>query len=229
MKASLSDVMSSISLAKNKLQTAGLLYDWNESTAERISNRQSRITWASSSVRPDVSSFAISSIKEYLAYLDGRHFQFQLNDGSLIQLSYDVDTRKGEVKQSRLVWYPCPIEFSLEELEYDSIRDLVLTAPTESIICRAPIRLDFSPHQIAQNHSSTHIHLGMENFRLPVHRAMEPSRFLRFIIRTIYPQTWEEFPEFKKVENWDAEDKLDADDRICGYLGWNLPTAQTGV
>lgn len=222
MKASESEIWSSINLVKKNLQDAGLLYDWNNSAVVRISNRQNRITWASSGVRPEISSVAISNVGEYLLFLDGRHYQFLLNDGSLIQLSYDFD-RGGHIKNSRLVWYPCPVQFTIEELEYESIRELVVTAPTETIVCMAPIRLAFSPEQISHNHSSTHIHLGMEKFRLPVHRAMEPSRFIRFIIRTIYPRIWDAYPVFKKCEDWLAQDVLDNDDRLYGYLGWHSP------
>ncbi len=225
MKASITDLRNSIDRVRINLHDAGLLYDWNDCSVVRLSNRRNRITWATSSVRPEVSSFPISNVGEYLAYLEGRHYQFQLNDGSLIQLSYDIDFKKDEIKQSRLVWYPCPVQFSLEELEYAPIKELVLSTPTECIVCRAPIRLDFSPDQAAHNHSSTHIHLGMEEFRLPVHRAMEPSRFIRFIIRTIYPTIWDNFKVFRTAENWAAQDNLNEDDRICGFLGWHLPVA----
>lgn len=222
MKTSEAGIRASFNSIKKNLNDAGLLYDWNQSTVVRLSNKRNRITWATSGVRPEISPFAISNVGEYLKFLDGRHYQFQLNDGSLIQLSYDFD-KVGHIKSSRLVWYPCPVQFTLEELEYDSIRELVITTPTENINCLAPIRLDFSPDQIAHNHSSTHIHLGMEHFRLPVHRAMEPSRFIRFIIRTIYPKIWETNPVFKKCEDWFAQDALNDDDRHYGFLGWNPP------
>jgi hypothetical protein len=222
MKASEAAIQASINAVKKNLDDAGLLYDWNNCTVVRISNRRKRITWATSLVRPDLTSYAISNIGEYLQFLDGRHYQFLLNDGSLIQLSYDFD-RGGDITQSRLVWYPCPVQFAPEELEYETIRELILSAPTETIACNAPIRLDFSPDQITHNHSSTHIHLGMEEFRLPVHRAMEPSRFIRFIIKTIYPKVWDAYPVFKNSEDWSAQDRLSNDDRLYGYLGWHLP------
>jgi hypothetical protein len=222
MKASEAEIRAAINSVKKNLHDSSLLYDWNNSTLVRISNRRNRITWATSGVRPEISSFPISNVGEYLLFLEGRHYQFLLIDGSLIQMSYDFN-RAGEIKNSRLVWYPCPVQFTPEELEYESIKELVVTAPTETIACRSPIRLDFSPDQISQNHSSTHIHLGMEEFRLPVHRAMEPSRFIRFIIRTVYPNIWDTYTEFRKCEDWAAQDVLNNDDRLYGYLGWHPP------
>jgi hypothetical protein len=223
MKASESAIRTSFSLIKKNLSDCGLLYSWNDSVVERLSRREKRITWATSGTRPDISSASISTISEYLMFLDGNHYQFRLNDGSLIQLSYDIDGR-GYVKQSRLVWYPCPVQFSLEELEYASITELVLHAPNETIVCRAPLRFDFSPDQAKSNHSSSHMHLGMEEFRLPVHRALEPSRFIRLIIRTMYPKIWEEFPVFKFTEDWSTQDRLGSDDRAFGFLGWHPST-----
>jgi hypothetical protein len=111
----------------------------------------------------------------------------------------------------------------LEELEYAPLEELVRTAPTEKICCRAPLRIDFSPDQISDNHSCTHLHLGMEEFRLPVHRAIEPTRFVRLIIRTIYPNIWDLFPIFREVENWAAQDFLNKDDKLVGFVSWHMP------
>lgn len=222
MKASPKSILHSIESVKLKLNKAGLLYSWNDSVVEKTSKGRKRITWASTGTAIDLLTKSDSDIEEYLNFLKEKHYQFQLIDGSLIQLSYEIDS-KHNVKSSRLVWYPCPVEFTPEALEYATIEELVTTTPTESILCKAPLRIDFSPDQASENHSSTHLHLGMENFRLPVHRALEPSRFMRLIIRTVYPDTWNSFPDFKETENWSAQDLLHADDKLIGFLSWNTP------
>lgn len=223
MKATYSKILSSIEQVKKRLESANLLHTWNQSIVENtpIKGRK-RITWAVAGTRPDVLSESNSNILEYLTFLEGRHFQFQLMDGSLIQLSYEIDSRSF-IKSSRLVWYPCPVEFMPEELEFATLEELVRTAPTEKICCRAPLRIDFSPDQMGDNHSCTHLHLGMEEFRLPVHRAIEPTRFVRLIIRTIYPHIWDSFDLFREVENWAAQDFLNDDDKLVGFVSWHIP------
>ncbi|MCU9949521.1 DUF2290 domain-containing protein [Pseudomonas sp. PDM13] len=222
MRASQPTIITAINNVKSILQRAGLLYDYNDCIAERVAQGKVRVTWSTATTRPDLTDIPDSNIKEYLIYLSGRHFNFQLFDGSLIQISYDI--KSGSIVQSRLVWFPCPVSFEPEELEYASLEELIRTAPNENIHCRAPLRFDYAPHQAADNHSSTHVHLGMENFRLPVQRPMEPRRFIRFIVRTAYPDVWSS-PEFIRddVENWSAQDRLDEDDKIYGSLNWNIP------
>jgi len=211
----------SFALIKDNLSRAGLLYDWNETVCEKAPIGR-RITWATTSTRPDLSDASNSNIDEYLTFLIGRHYHYLLSDGSMIQMSYDLDSRN-EVKQSRLVWYPCPVIFLAEELEYSSIEELVRTSPLEQIGCRAPLRFDYAPHQATNNHSTTHLHLGMEDFRLPVQRPLEPSRFVRLIIRSAYPRVWSQLDCFKTAEDWNSTDGLDEDDKIHGSISWMLP------
>lgn len=225
MRATEHQILSSIDRIKGRLEEAKLLYIWNNSIVEKTGVKgRKRITWAVAGTRPDILAESNSNINEYLTFLEGKHFQFQLIDGSLIQLSYEIDS-KSNVKSSRLVWYPCPIEFMPEELEYGTLEELVRTSPTEKIGCRAPIRVDFSPELAKPNHPHTHLHLGMEDFRLPVHRAIEPTRFVRLIVRTIYPKIWASVDIFREAENWASQDFLDEDDKAVGFLSWHIPIA----
>lgn len=222
MKAKPTTIIHCIELIGKNLSFVGLLYDKNQSVIEKSRSGKKRITWAVEGTRPDLLTDSNANIREYVELLKGRHYQFLLIDGSFIQFSYEVDSRNNIIS-SRLVWYPCPVEFVLEELEYATIDEIVLTTPLEKVLCKPPLRLDFAPHQIKENHSSTHLHLGMESFRLPVYRAMEPSRFLRLIIRTIYPDIWGSTAIFKDVDDWAASDKLSDEDKLMGFLSWQAP------
>jgi len=213
----------SFAIIKGSLSQAGILYDWNETVCEKAPIGR-RITWATTSTRPDLLDASNSNIDEYLTFLEGRHYHYLLSDGSMIQMSYDLSTRN-EVKQSRLVWYPCPVVFSPEELEYSSIDELVRTSPLEQIACRSPLRFDYAPHQAKDNHSTTHLHLGMEDFRLPVQRPLEPTRFARLIIRAAYPRIWNTLDCFRNSEDWSSADGLDEDDQICGSISWRCSVA----
>jgi hypothetical protein len=220
MRASTSDIVAAILEVRTWLQRLGLLLDFNESVIEKTSNSTKRITWAVNGVRPDLSNYKDSSIEEYVFFLKGKHYQAQLIDGSIIQISYDIK-RNNDITGARLVWYPCPTDFELQELETATIEEIVLTTPTHKLGCRAPIRIDFAPHLKSENHSSTHMHLGYEKTRLPVQRAMEPLRFLSFILRTAYPDYWLQISNNFQTGNWSAKDERDNNDILHASICWN--------
>jgi hypothetical protein len=220
MKATVSGVMRSLRAIEQSLRDLDFLYDGNECVAQSIGKGVTRVTWATTGVRPDLMSYANSSIDEYLEFLKGRHFNFMLMDGAFIQLSYDV---KGadEICGCRVVWYPCPIDFDLEDLEHEPLDTLILTTPTGRLSCRAPLRVDFAPDAATADHPATHMHAGVENFRLPLQRAVEPGRFIRLIFRTVYPALWRGKAELFQCEDWKASDNLTTEDKSVGFLGWN--------
>lgn len=223
MRAKSKAILASIEAVRENIAEAGMLLDWNDSVVEFVERGKRRVTWATTNSRPGASEFPISSVEEYLTYIVGRHYQLLLKDGSLIQMSYDFDHRN-TVISNRLVWYPCPVHFIPEELELASIEEMVQSAPTNNIYCRAPIRIDYSPSLAHDNHSATHAHLGAEDFRLPVQRALEPRRFIRLVVRTAYPEVWAKHKSFRTSEDWGAMDSLDADDKLFGALMWNPAT-----
>jgi hypothetical protein len=224
MSASTKAVQAALDQMKRRLLEAGLLEDWNPSVVEKTFDRGvRRVTWATNGVRPELVDVSLSNVREYLLFLEGRHYQFKLVDGSLIQVSYDVRERSSEVVQSRLVWYPCPVSFAPEEVFEFQLSELILSSPTELINLQAPLRIDYAPNQVADNHSTTHMHLGREEFRLPVQRPMEPCRFLRLIIRSAFPHVWSTNNIFRDVEDWTCNEALNDDDKLCGSLSWHLP------
>jgi hypothetical protein len=225
MRATVGDIQTSMRNIETQLRDLGILRDSNELTVLRLSaNRTVRLTWSTHTLGLELSKFTDSTIEEYLTFLSGRHYNFMLMDGSLIQLSYDV-FRSNQVIGSRAVWFPCPVTFTAEDLEIVTIEELVLTTPQINLSCRAPLRIDFSPRQVTPDHPSTHLHSGVEKFRLPMQRAIEPSRFVRLILRTAYPELWRGKGESMVCDDWGARDSLTDEDRQTGYLGWNSITA----
>ncbi|HWI84458.1 hypothetical protein, partial [Ramlibacter sp.] len=74
MKATPRDIDHALRQARQIIQTLGLLLDANENATERVEERVVRVTWATASVRPDLSSFVDSNIEEYLTFVRGRHY-----------------------------------------------------------------------------------------------------------------------------------------------------------
>lgn len=227
MKVNPSSVLASINLIQNCLNEANLLRDWNPTAIEYTNivaeggkkKKVSRVTWSVNVIKPDILEYPDSTLEEYIKLVENRNYNFLLVDGSVLQFTYDID-RHDNVLGCRLVWYPCPVKLDPGDLDDFTIEEIISGSPPAAINCRAPIRVDFSPAQIANNHSCTHLHLGMENFRLPVHRALEPCRFVRLIIRSAYPSVWASTELFRNVENWASVDRMDDDDRQFGYLSW---------
>lgn len=217
MRASPAEIRASIGHIEEQLQEIGLLLDRNELVMRSVGARVRRITWATQSI-PDLTKYTDSRVEEYLEFVQGRHFNFLLVDGSLVQLSYDV-RGADEIVGSRSVWYPCPVAFSSIDLQYTTIEELVSTTPVKDVTCRSPWRIDFAPGIVTPDHPSTHLHLGMEAFRLPVQRAIEPTRFLRLVLRTAFPSFWRGRAELMRCDHWSPADTLTAEDRHVGYLG----------
>lgn len=225
MKASLAEIQSSYRRVEWQLRELDLLLDHNEFAVERLDRHTRRVTWATTSLRPDLLRFSDSTVEEYLEFIRGRHFNFLLKDASVIQLSYDLK-RGDEIVGCRAVWFPCPVAFSVEDLEFTTIEELVGTTPNRDIGCRGPLRVDFAPGMAKPDHPHTHLHTGLENFRLPVQRAIEPTRFARLVLRTAYPHVWRGGAEGMTCDDWSGADNLTEEDRQVGFLGWTLgPTA----
>lgn len=221
MRAAVSTIQASLRNIEEGLRNIGILRDLNEAVTLRIDARTVRLTWRTATLGPELSRFGDSTVEEYLEFLRGRHFNFMFSDGALVQLSYDVH-RADQVVGARCVWYPCPVSFMAEDLEYATIEELILTTPQINLSCRSPIRVDFAPKQVTPDHPSTHVHSGAEKFRLPAQRAIEPSRFMRLILRTAYPDCWRGRGEAMGGEDWGSHDSLTPEDRRVGFLGWNL-------
>ena len=88
------------------------------------------------------------SLFEYLEFLRTRRYSALLFDGSILQISLDIES--GKLIKHRYSYYPCPVEFKQGELillcEEESVSDIVESRiendPTE-ILLRTPMRFDF--------------------------------------------------------------------------------------
>ena len=131
-------------------------------------------------------------------------FNFQLTDNSLIQFHL-ISVRPLSVSYSYL---ECPFDsltyrdyllqagFDLEEVgeSFRSDYEQYLTACglKETV---TPIRYDFEPAAYSEGlHPASHVHFGhINDIRVGTQRILKPISFILFILRQIYPRTWEQF------------------------------------
>ena len=150
-----------------------------------------------------------ASLSEYRAFLSGGHYTCVLNDGSLIQVSYDF--KNDELVGHRFCFYPCPLDLPkssyatdfdawnglLETELYNEIEALESTSETGQEVppvrrssllrLRSPIRFDFDPDKQSATEPSSHVHISDAEARIPVHAALSLAQFVHFVITHFYP------------------------------------------
>lgn len=165
---------------------------------ENLSGQISRVCWVSNNsdhawMRSEDIEFA-----EYIAILRAGDFSVLLMDGGIIQIS--VHFKGKNVIRHRLVYIPCPVQFSREELvDFDEgiiplddfIDNLDELELRERLRVRSPLRFEYDPDQQAPLHPSSHLHLGKSACRIPVSGPVSIWHFMRFVFFNFYRQDLE--------------------------------------
>ncbi len=147
-----------------------------------------------------------ASISEYRSFFRGTHYTCLLNDGALVQISFDF--KNADMVAHRYCFYPCPLFLSenLDAFDWDMWNDLLEEAlfaeaqalelrgkgdgsiPTASPLrLRFPIRFDYEVEQLPNSEPSSHVHLSDAGARIPVHSALSLSEFVHFVVLNFYP------------------------------------------
>jgi len=156
--------------------------------------RTTLVTW--STPLPNDAAFPhdqFATMEEYLFFLDHRQFSLVLNDGALLQASYRL---KGhEVVWHRLAFIPCPVIFSLEEMEGVVLSDFIAALSPADILQRislqSAIRFDYDPLKAGPQHPASHATLNRACCRIPVRAPLQLRGFVRFVFSNFYPSLWE--------------------------------------
>lgn len=161
-----------------------------------------RVKWAPGDASPSEESpfqKTLGSIPEYLGFLNAGEFSCVLQDGALIQVSYDV--RRQAIRRHRLLYYPCP--FSLSEHDIGSSGDVAETVEQmadglrlgedwdlHSLKLQGPMRFDFDALERKPLHEHSHVHLANDDSRIPLFGPLGVGQFFRFILQSFYSKTW---------------------------------------
>lgn len=190
-------------------QKSGFLYDSRNHNLFFKPARITEVTWGDDAFVLKGTEF--STISEYCALIENRQYSMLLSDGSFFQISYSF--QRGEIVKHRLCWYPAPIKiWPLELNDATSISNLILEKMAaldfDEFKCRSPIRFDFAPDQVAEDHAEVHMHISEENCRIPVRTPLSLKEFVCFIINNFYNGIDGHHELYDKAITWDGRDTL---------------------
>jgi len=186
-----------------------------------------RVTWHPASNSPFFIERGPANASQYLDWVMGGHYSATLPDGSLLQLTYEIDG--GEVTGHRLAYVPCPVVLDERLLwEGEPIADTVrvyLDEPTGSAIAlRSPVRVDLDLRAASAGHPAAHLTFNESDCRIACVAPMHPYRFIDFVFRHFYPTlraTQEEW--FREASRSMLGSRVLADeDRAFPHLAWDL-------
>lgn len=130
-------------------------------------------------------------VDQYLDWVRNNSYSMLLLDGSIVQMAYDLDTRRGKVIAHRLAYVPCPYDIDLEELAVFPTADMVEEyRGSAEVAMRSPVRFDYDPAAAKKGHPAAHMTLNGVDCRIACVAPMHPYSFIDFVFRNFYPGLW---------------------------------------
>lgn len=183
-----------------------------------------RVTWQPRrSASPFLGQRQHATVEQYLLWLANGDYCAVLLDGSLLQLTYDVDG--GDVTGHRLAYIPCPYELDQDLLDEGfSIEELVRfyeASPTDAVALRSPVRFDYDPAAAEPGHPASHLTINSAACRIACVAPIHMTRFVDFIFRHFYPNQHRDHPEvFDQAESHVGPTVIADDDRQAPHIAW---------
>lgn len=186
----LNDIKNQLNAFLDYLQERNYLLDRNDPIiVETGKPHVQMLTWNKSVKLSDFFEETVT-IEEYLNHLRYRNFQAVLFDGGILQVTYIY--KRQEIINHRLTYYPCPINFDIEELAEVPLDELVeiYCLDSKNIRMLSPLRFDYDPENTKEYHPTAHLHLSKETCRVPIHSALSLGHFIKFIFSHFYYDIW---------------------------------------
>jgi hypothetical protein len=161
-------------------------------------------------------------IDQFLAWVVAGAYSAILYDGSVIQVTYDVDG--GRITRHRLAYLPCPYDSDLELLSLgEPLADVVERYRSREPVLRSPLRFDYDPASTSGAHSATHLTINSPDCRIPCTAPVHVLRFLDFVFRAFYPRLWTAHRPFfdQGATRRMGAKTLGEQDRVAMHLMWN--------
>ncbi|MFJ8697341.1 DUF2290 domain-containing protein [Streptomyces roseolilacinus] len=146
-----------------------------------------------------------------------------LFDGSLLQITYEVEG--GKIAGHRLAYVPCPCRLDSELVRQEPILEIVdlhVASEPTNMVLHSAVRFDFDPGSAAPGHPATHLTINSANCRIACAAPMHIGRFTDFVFRHFYPTLWKaHLPFFSRSPTRNAGPRtLTDDERDSPHLFW---------
>jgi hypothetical protein len=159
--------------------------------ANPVASSPTRVTWQSYEPGGGLSWDADhATLSDYLRWVASGSYSAVLADGSLVQLTYDM--QGGQVTAHRLAYIPCPVVMDLALIEEGQpIADVVaLYEHAADVALRSPLRFDFDASAANVGHPAAHFTFNSARCRIACAAPMHVRRFVDFVYKHFYPDLW---------------------------------------
>lgn len=191
-----------------------------------VSMSWTRVAWHSAGTEPPfLGSRARPTVEQYVSWATNGVYSAVLLDGSMLQLTYDVEG--GEVAGHRLAYVPCPYDIDPELLAAgEPLADVIELYREHEPILRSPVRFDFNPRSAKPGHPAVHLTFNATDCRIACAAPLHPLRFVDFVFRHFYADLWRAHLPFFGPAAWGhyGSSTLAHDEHQSLHLTWDLHT-----
>lgn len=186
------------------------------------------VTWRSPTPSSGFVDFhEYPTIRTYRRWADSGEYAALMPDGSLMQISYQIDN--GEIVGHRLAYVPCPYRVDQDLLVTEPVSDVLdLHADDshDSITMQSTIRFDFDPSSAAEGHPSAHLTMNVSSCRIACESPMTPESFVRFVYSNFYRTLWSTHRQFfDGLPRPDIQSTVTEFERTEPHVAWRRPVA----
>lgn len=170
------------------------------------------------------------TVEQYLAWVSAGAYSAVLYDGSLLQVTYNIEGQ--EISGHRLAYVPCPFEIDIELLAAgEPLADLVELYRDGDALLRSPIRFDYDPVSAKPGHPAAHMTINGTECRIACAAPVHILRFADFVFRHFYAPFWHAHYPFFEAAAWRhlGPSTLTDEDRYSPHMAWDLTATESQV
>ena len=186
----------------------GLAFGISGHYIKSTNRRQRHISWVRAPGASSYNRYDDIGYSTYYSMLENRDYSILLNDGGIIQVSFDYSG--SDLVGHRYAYVPCPIYFDETDLglvdEEIPFMELIDELQHRELVSRFRIRpsfrFEYDPNSTQDDHPFSHVHLGKSSSRIPVSRPIRVEQFFRFVFKNFYPS---EFTRYSKLNELSSQ------------------------
>lgn len=202
--------------------------------ANEVSVGATRVAWhAHNPVAGFLTRRDHATLEQYLHWVISGAYSTILLDGSLLQITYDIES--GQVVGHRLAYIPCPFVLDTDLLrEGEPLADIVemyRDANPQDMALRSPVRFDYDPSAAKAGHPAAHMTVNSADCRIACAAPMHILRFVDFVFRNFYPALHAAHRDFfaAAATRHLSNRVLADDDYVHPHLMWRQDSSITQV